>query len=94
MSPYEDQSMSECHICGAQLEDDEESLHYNCGGDCLWCMARSGDPECQARVQGMFMRDCIDQMNAAVDEFETEMEHVGLSGEEFRLRLLEQWRPW
>ena len=48
-----------CKICSAELDTDPESLHYDCGGDCLWCMARVGDPECQARVTEMFLADCI-----------------------------------
>jgi hypothetical protein len=31
----------ECTICGALMDTDE-----NCGGDCVYCMAEAGDPDC------------------------------------------------
>ncbi len=87
--------MKSCDTCGAMLDDSEESLHFDCGErDCLWCLARAGDCEAQARVQNMFMRDCITEMNTAIDDLVRDMEQVGLPETEFRQRLLEQWRPW
>lgn len=36
---------SNCHICGSPMTEDE-SLHQDCGGDCLTCMAEIGDIDC------------------------------------------------
>lgn len=35
----------QCRICNAVMTK-EESLHMDCGDDCLLCMAESGDPDC------------------------------------------------
>lgn len=85
--------MSVCRLCGEALSDDTESLHYNCGGDCLWCMAKAGDPDCQGRVVGFMIDDCISQMQAAVEEFETEIRAVDYDVDLFHIRILEGFRP-
>ncbi len=82
-----------CKICKAELSDDEESLHHNCGGDCLWCMAKSGDPDCQGRVVSFMINDCISQMQTTVQEFESEIRKVDYDVDLFHTRILEQFRP-
>ncbi len=37
---------SQCGICSVELTDDPTLPSFNCGGDCLKCMAESGDPDC------------------------------------------------
>lgn len=34
-----------CGICTKELEVDGDLLSVNCGGDCVECMARAGDPD-------------------------------------------------
>lgn len=36
--------MNVCRICNIEL--DTHPLASDCGGDCLLCMAESGDPDC------------------------------------------------
>jgi hypothetical protein len=36
-------SASQCNICKSPFDD---TLHLDCGGDCLLCMAEAGDPDC------------------------------------------------
>lgn len=83
-----------CNICGTELSKDEESLHYDCGGDCLLCMANAGDPECQERVKGFYIVDCILEMQDSVNTFATLIEEAGCSAHEFRMRIMEQFRCW
>ena len=33
--------MSKCNICKNEMTEAE-----NCGGDCVYCMAEAGDPDC------------------------------------------------
>jgi len=44
-----------CHLCGKHLNDPADILSMDCGGDCLECMAKSGDNDCleifNARIQ-------------------------------------------
>jgi hypothetical protein len=35
-----------CRICGRELDDPKDPTTKDCGGDCLRCMAESGDPDC------------------------------------------------
>jgi len=37
---------SKCRICGQELNVSAKPETLDCGGDCLKCMADSGDPEC------------------------------------------------
>ena len=85
--------MSACDICGEELSDDTESLHYNCGGTCRWCMAKSGDPDCRGSVVSFMIDDCISQMQATVEEFETEICKVDYDVGLFHTRILEGFRP-
>lgn len=39
-----------CSICKAPMVD---PLHRDCGGDCLLCLARVGDLECQREVYNL-----------------------------------------
>lgn len=40
-----------CHICKRTMDDPANPVATkNCGGDCLECMADSGDPECKAAL--------------------------------------------
>lgn len=83
-----------CVTCGAELEDDEESMHYNCGGECLWCMAKSGDAESRARIEHFFFEDCMEQLTETVNEFVTHVQELGGDESLFRTMILETWRPW
>lgn len=37
--------MSNCSICGVQLDQPGRVETSDCGGDCLGCMAEAGDPD-------------------------------------------------
>jgi anti-anti-sigma factor len=39
-------AISRCRICGQELNIPFKPETLDCGGDCLKCMADSGDPEC------------------------------------------------
>jgi len=36
---------SKCGICKKSMTDDHPVESLNCGGDCLGCMAKAGDPD-------------------------------------------------
>lgn len=42
---------SRCRICGQELNVPFKPESLDCGGDCLKCMADSGDPECVERMR-------------------------------------------
>lgn len=47
-----DGDQGQCRICGVELSDERDSEHYDCGGDCLTCMANLvGDPDCVDRLK-------------------------------------------
>ena len=37
--------MSNCDICNTELDHKDNPTSRNCGGTCLFCMAKAGDPE-------------------------------------------------
>lgn len=39
-----------CNICKRSLDAPGDDTTLDCGGDCLWCMAEAGDPECIAHM--------------------------------------------
>jgi hypothetical protein len=39
-----------CKICGRELDNPSDLLSVDCDGDCLQCMADSGDPDSAALV--------------------------------------------
>lgn len=41
---------SECLICKRALNNPNDPLSTDCGGDCVSCMAEAGDPDCIAAV--------------------------------------------
>ncbi|MCA8050806.1 hypothetical protein [Burkholderia arboris] len=41
----------QCRICGRALDNPEDPLSEDCGGDCLKCMADCGDPHCVDAVE-------------------------------------------
>ncbi len=44
--------IKKCNICGSSLSDDPKSIRYDCGGDCMKCMADIfEDPECIAAIK-------------------------------------------
>ncbi|MES2148526.1 MAG: hypothetical protein V4508_01920 [Pseudomonadota bacterium] len=45
-----DQVKKTCNICGRALDNPADPYSVDCGGDCLQCMADSGDPDCAATV--------------------------------------------
>jgi hypothetical protein len=42
-----------CAICGRPLNNAEDPLSVDCGGDCLGCMADCEDPDCVAAVRAL-----------------------------------------
>jgi len=42
-----------CNICQRELDNPNDALSMDCGGDCLQCMADAGDPDCMAAVQAI-----------------------------------------
>lgn len=38
--------MDTCNICGRPLDNPDDPTTRDCGGDCLRCMADTGDPDC------------------------------------------------
>lgn len=47
--PCADSTEGYCRSCGS-LMTKEESLRQDCGGDCLLCMVKTGDPDCRQRA--------------------------------------------
>lgn len=43
--------MAECLICKRVLDNPEDPLSVDCGGDCLQCMADCDDPDAVAAVE-------------------------------------------
>ena len=43
--------MSNCLICGCELDDPSDLTTRDCGGDCLACMAEAGDPDSIAAME-------------------------------------------
>jgi hypothetical protein len=41
-----------CGICERVLDNPQDPVSQNCGGDCLQCMADAGDPEAVAAIAG------------------------------------------
>ena len=53
--------MTDCNICKRLLDDPREpDLTADCGGDCLQCMARVGDPDCERAVATIIAGDPCD----------------------------------
>ena len=86
--------MSLCNICHAELDSDPESLHYDCGGDCRWCMARAGDPDCQAAILHQFREDCLREMTEVFNGFKDHVEEIDGEWDLFGMQILVSWRPW
>ena len=38
--------MASCNICKKDMDVPNDVLRINCGGECLQCMAESGDTDC------------------------------------------------
>ena len=81
-----------CKTCDEPLSKDPGSLRYNCGGDCIWCMARAGDPDCVARVVGFMIDDCLSACKIAVEEFATEVGKLDYDVDLFYTRIQEGFR--
>jgi hypothetical protein len=43
--------MNTCKTCQRLLDQPQDSFSADCGGDCVLCMANSGDPDCQRFVR-------------------------------------------
>lgn len=43
---------SHCKTCNRELNNPNDPMSADCGGDCVACMAAAGDPECVAAVAG------------------------------------------
>jgi len=48
-------AISRCRICGQELNIPFKPETLDCGGDCLKCMADSGDPECVETLRQTFV---------------------------------------
>ena len=49
--------MNNCHICNVLLDtSDADNERRDCGGDCLRCMAESGDPDCALHWAQMLVK--------------------------------------
>lgn len=44
-----------CNICKRTLDDPDDATTESCGGDCLRCMAESGDPDCAVLLSKIYM---------------------------------------
>lgn len=86
--------MEYCHICSAEMDDDPESLHLNCGGDCRWCMARSGDPDCRDSILHLLKEDCLREMTEVFNSFRDHVIEIDGDWDLFGMQVMEQWRPW
>jgi len=42
-----------CNICGRVLDVAQDPSSRNCGGDCVRCMAESGDPDCIKTMEAL-----------------------------------------
>jgi len=38
-------NVNSCQTCGQPMSKTPETMNFDCGGDCLYCMARYGDPD-------------------------------------------------
>lgn len=46
--------MKTCNFCKKELSNDPKSIHFDCGGDCLKCMATFiGDPDCIKKLANL-----------------------------------------
>jgi len=50
MRPVANKPIEYCSICGIVMDQEDLPETSNCGGDCLMCMAESGDPGCIVEV--------------------------------------------
>lgn len=57
-----------CETCDKLLNQPDDPLSKDCGGDCLRCMAEAGDPECVATMEVILRRH--DKIDTAVAEIE------------------------
>jgi len=56
-----------CGICDRELNKDENSPAYNCGGDCRECMAGAGDPDCIASLTVIWLDEFYDKVRTEVE---------------------------
>lgn len=47
-----------CGICSRSLDNPDDPLSRDCGGDCLMCMAECGDPDCRSVIGAITSRPC------------------------------------
>lgn len=82
-----------CNLCGVELSADTESLHYDCGGDCLTCMAQAGDPDCVERIIGFTITDCLAQLKVTVRQHGDYVDGISTgASENFYMRIQEGFR--
>lgn len=56
---------ADCNICKRPLDDPKDpDLTQDCGGDCFACMAKIGDPDCEAAVARIMAGDPCDDWSA------------------------------
>lgn len=46
-----------CRSCGRLLNQPNDPLSDDCGGDCLQCMEAAGDPDCKTAQTPVFHKD-------------------------------------
>ena len=78
-----------CNICGTELSDDSDSLAYNCGGDCMKCMAESGDPEYGANVMHVYIEQFYSEYSKLVNKFIDRAQHMRQEHDAYEERLQE-----
>jgi hypothetical protein len=59
--------MNTCKICSRTLNNPEDPLSVDCGGDCAACMAVAGDPECEQYVAGF--RACVEMIRDKANKY-------------------------
>jgi len=62
-------AISRCRICGQELNIPFKPETLDCGGDCLKCMADSGDPECVETLR----QTLVDRRSTPVKPIKHEM---------------------
>ena len=55
-----------CNLCKNEMTN-EWGKHKDCGGDCLSCMAESGDSECMEYLGVILMNELYDEIHELID---------------------------
>ena len=52
--------MSNCSICSVILDDPKDLTTEDCGGDCLYCMYESGDPDATMALVKIYEKEIVE----------------------------------